>query len=168
MEIDTRQIDALRIQQEQGAAGQVQRKPGASFEDVLMEELGAQDGGAGASLPLPPGGPHASLISELLLNGAGEAAAASPEEAVMQAAFADASGALDMWDAYARAVDSGQEGALRQAFGLLQGIDRQVAGIRQSTAGLRGANPGLDGLLNELEVLSATEHVKFNRGDYLL
>ena len=168
MEIDTRQIDALRIQQEQGAAGQVQRKPDTSFNDVLLDELGALDGANSASLPLPPGGPHASLISELLLNGVGETTPAMPEEAVMQAAFANASGALDMWDAYARAVDSGQEGSLREAFGLLEGIDRQVAGIRESTAGLRGTNPGLDGLLNELEVLSATEHVKFNRGDYLL
>ena len=37
--------------------------------------------------------------------------------------------------------------------------------LREDTAGVRGKNPGLDSLLNELEVLTATEIFKFNRGD---
>lgn len=38
--------------------------------------------------------------------------------------------------------------------------------IKQGTAGVRGKNPGFDSLLNELEVMTATEKFKFNRGDY--
>lgn len=168
MEIDTQQIEALLRQQEQQAASQRSRAGGASFDDILLQQLGGVEGAAGNAIPLPPGAARAGLISQLLLSGTGAPQAANADEAVMQAAFDGASGALDLLDAYARAVDSGQAGSLRQAYGLLEGIDRQVATLKENTSELRGLNPGLDGLLNELEILATTEKVKFNRGDYLL
>lgn len=168
MEIDTQQIEALLRQQEQQASSARSRSASSSFDEILMQQIGAVRTGANSAIPLPPGAAQAGLISQLLLSDSGAPVAANADEAVLQAAFEGASGALDLWDAYAMAVDSGQASDLRQAYGLLEGIDRQVASLKENTSGLRGLNPGLDSLLNELEVLAATEKVKFNRGDYQL
>lgn len=168
MEIDTQQIEALlRQQEQQQASGARARTANSSFDDILMQQMGAAQTGAGGAVPLPPGAARAGLISQLLLSDSGAPAAANADEAVMQAAFEGASGALDLWDAYARAVDSGASSDLRQAYGLLADIDSQVSSLRQKASAARGLNPGLDSLLNELEVLTATEKVKFNRGDYM-
>lgn len=168
MEIDTQQIEALLRQQEQQASGARPISANSSFDDILMQQMGAVQTGANSAIPLPPGAAQAQLISQILLSDSGAPVAANADEAVMQAAFAGASGALDLWDAYARAVDSGHATDLRQAYGLLEGIDSQVSTLKANTSSLRGLNPGLDSLLNELEVLTATEKVKFNRGDYML
>lgn len=63
---------------------------------------------------------------------------------------------------------AGDQGSLKQAYELLQGIDGQVAALKDSTTTLRGQSSGFDSLLNELEVLTTTEKIKFNRGDYLI
>ena len=48
----------------------------------------------------------------------------------------------------------------------MQGIDGQVSALKTNTAAVRGQNEGLDSLVNELDVMTATEKFKFNRGDY--
>ena len=107
------------------------------------------------------------MISQMLLNGAGQSQAANPDAEILQEAFNQASGTLDLWDSYAKTLGSSSgAGSLRDAYALLQGIDSQVAQLKQGTADVRGQNPGFDSLLNELEVMTATEKFKFNRGDY--
>ena len=107
------------------------------------------------------------MISQMLLGATGQTDEANPTEDVLQEAFTQASGTLDMWDSYVSTLgDAGNNGSLRQAYALLQGIDGQVASLKENTAGLRGQNPGLDTLVNNLEVLATTEKFKFNRGDY--
>lgn len=103
----------------------------------------------------------------MLLGTTEENSAVNPDEDLLQEAFAQASGTLDLWDSYVNAL--GKPGAgesLRDAYSLLQGIDSKVAELKQGTVGVRGQNPGFDSLLNELEVMTATEKFKFNRGDY--
>lgn len=169
MEINAEQLEALLRVQEQQA--QTARKPTGQpgvFDALLTEQLAGQDNGAAATSPLPPGA-QAALYSQILLNGVGASEATDPDTAVFQAAFDQASGTLDMWDMYAKTLGSSPtDSSLREAYALLEGIDSEVSKIRQDTAGVRGKNPGLDGLLNELEVLTATEKFKFNRGDYLM
>ncbi len=173
MKINNEQLEALLRQQEQ-SSGTV-RKPGgqgAGFEAALAEQLGL--GGVGAS-STAEGTPsigsmqtaQASMISQMLLGATGEADETNPTEDVLKDAFNQASGTLDMWDSYVSTLGSaGNNGSLRQAYALLQGIDGQVASLKENTAGLRGQNPGLDTLVNNLEVLATTEKFKFNRGDY--
>ena len=157
MEINTEQLEALLRQQEQQATT-ARRQTGQS---------GGFDANAAAS-PLSPGAAQAGMISQMLLNGAGQSQAADPDAEILQEAFNQASGTLDLWDSYAKTLGSSSSGAgsLRDAYALLQGIDSQVAQLKQGTAGVRGQNPGFDSLLNELEVMTATEKFKFNRGDY--
>ena len=169
MEINAEQLEALLRVQEQQA--QTARKPtgqAGAFDALLNEQLAGQDTGAVTASPLPPG-TQAALYSQIMLNGVGASEATDPDMAVFQAAFDQASGTLDMWDMYAKTLGSSTtDSSLREAYALLEGIDSEVTRIRQDTAGVRGQNPDLDGLLNELEVLTATEKFKFNRGDYLM
>ena len=170
MEINTEQLEALLRQQEQQATTD-RRQTGQSggFDAILARQLGtgAEQANAAAS-PLSPGAAQAGMISQMLLNGAGQSQAADPDAEILQEAFNQASGTLDLWDSYAKTLGSSSSGAgsLRDAYALLQGIDSQVAQLKQGTAGVRGQNPGFDSLLNELEVMTATEKFKFNRGDY--
>lgn len=176
MKINNEQLEALLRQQEQ-SSGTV-RKPGgqgAGFEAALAEQLGL--GGIGASSTAEGASSvgsmqtaqasQASMISQMLLGATGGADETNPTEDVLQDAFNQASGTLDMWDSYVSTLgNAGKNGSLRQAYALLQGIDGQVASLKENTAGLRGQNAGLDTLVNNLEVLATTEKFKFNRGDY--
>lgn len=176
MKIKNEQLEALLRQQEQ-SSGTIRKSggQGSGFEAALAEQLGLVDGGASSTAEgtLPVGGmqtaqaSQASMISQMLLGATGQTDEANPTEDVLQEAFTQASGTLDMWDSYVSTLgDAGNNGSLRQAYALLQGIDGQVASLKENTAGLRGQNPGLDTLVNNLEVLATTEKFKFNRGDY--
>lgn len=176
MKINNEQLAALLRQQEQSAG--TAHKPagqGAGFEAALAEQLGLGGAGAFPSAGAVSGGQgmqaaqasQASMISQMLLGVTGENNDVDPHEDVLREAFTQASGTLDMWDLYVNTLgDAGRGGSLREAYALLQGIDGQVSALKENTTGLRGQNPGLDTLVNNLEVLAATEKFKFNRGDY--
>ena len=170
MKINNEQLEALYRQQNQamGIKSQQTRQEGA-FDAVLGIQMGFADGPAAASSAAAAGqtgsAAQASMISQMLL--ASQTESVNPVEDVIQNAFSMASGTLDMWDSYVHALNaSGQDGSLREAYALLQGIDGQVAGLKAGAAGVRGQNAGLDALINELDVMTTTEKFKFNRGDY--
>lgn len=163
MEINTQQLEALLHLQEQQA--QFTRKNDAEaqgFEALLNQELAA------VSKPGPDpavSAAQATLYNPLLADQAGNAT--DPDIELMQAAFDQASGALDMWDAYAGTLGtSSSASALKDAYSLLDGIDATLSQLRANP--VAGRDESLGGLLNELEILSATERFKFNRGDYLV
>lgn len=166
MEINTQQMDALLKLQEQQA--QLPRKntgQATGFEALLTRQLES-----GAPAPLqdatvsrvaPP-----ELYNQILVNETGEKEQLDPDSAVLMEAFEQASGTLDLWDSYTKTLGtSTTDTALRDAWGLLEGIDDQVARLREHPA--RGKSSTLDSILNELEVLATTEKFKFNRGDYI-
>lgn len=160
MEINTQQLEALLHLQEQQA--QFTRKKGAEgFEALLNQEL--------AGVDQPGSDPAVTAAQAALYNPllADQAKAADPDMELMQAAFDQASGALDMWDAYAGTLGtSNSASALKDAYSLLDGIDATISQLRANP--MAGSDENLGGLLNELEILSATERFKFNRGDYLV
>ena len=169
MEINAEQLEALlRVQEQQAQnARKPEGQPGV-FDALLARQLSGQEVSGATASPLPPGA-QTALFSQILLNGAETSQAADPDAAVLQAAFEQASGTLDLWDTYAKTLGSSPaDGSLREAYALLEGIDSEVTRLRQDTAGVRGKNPGLDDVLNELEVLTPPEKFKFNRGDYLM
>lgn len=167
MKVNNTAIEALLQQQEQAAT----RRTGgdnSAFEAALAQEMGTSETAGAAAMPPMPGANRAGLISRMLLGETEESSALSPEEAVFEEAFSQASGALDLWDSYTQALGSSRaESSLRDAYALLEGIDDTVSSLRKDTSSLRGRNPGFDSLLNELEILTTTEKIKFNRGDYL-
>ena len=169
MEIGTEQMDALlRLQEQQAtertAKGQRTQQGGADFGAILSDAMGK--GAQGTNGVMPLGGGQAAMISQMLLGTTEESQATDPDSAVLMEAFSQASGTLDLLDKYASTLGKTGNASLRDAYSLLEGIDSQVAQLRENTAGVRGKNAGLDSLLNELEVMTATEKFKFNRGDY--
>ncbi len=170
MEINTDQLEALLRLKEQQAQNLPRdgAKPGI-FDAILAEQMGADPSdklGASAG-SLSTSAAQAAMFSQILLDRSEGGNALDSDAAVLEAAFEQASGALNLWDAYAKSLGSpGGNANLRDAYALLEGIDSQVAKMRQDSSALRKPNPGLDSVLNELEILSATEKFKFNRGDY--
>ena len=169
MKVTNDQLEALLRQQSQSSStSRAQTAQGGGFEAALTEQLGLENAVATSAFPTAAAGQasQASMISQMLL-GTTQTESADIDEDVIQTAFSQASGTLDMWDSYVNALgSSGQGGSLREAYSLLQGIDGQVAALKTNTATVRGQNTGLDSLVNELDVMTATEKFKFNRGDY--
>ena len=82
------------------------------------------------------------------------------------AAFDQASGVLNLWDQYSQILGGAStDASLRQAWTVLEGLDQNISQLRANP--IAGSNAAFDGLLNELEIMAATEKFKFNRGDYL-
>jgi hypothetical protein len=70
---------------------------------------------------------------------------------------------LSKWEEYADQLDS--DGDLREAYGTLQGITEDVERLKGEAGSVAGG--GLQSLVDEIEVMAATEQFKFNRGDYV-
>ena len=166
MEINTQQMEALLHLQEQQA--QNPRKSGgqaAGFEALFNQQMQSQTAGL-AGMPASPVAVQTEIYTQTLAANDQEREDLDPDSAVLQAAFEQASGTLALWDSYARALGGATSDAtLRDAWGMLEGIDSQIAQMRNHPA--RALDSGLDGILNELEIMTATEKFKFNRGDYL-
>lgn len=163
MEINAQQLEALLRLQEQHAQHS-QRGRNADFEEILARQLDP-DSSSNPLDQLAADASPAAMVGQILLNHA----ESQPDQdtAVLQAAFDQASGALALFDDYARTIGAGTGPTLRDAYSLLEGIDEKLAGMRQSAQALPVRNEGLNSLLNQLEIMTATEKFKFNRGDYL-
>ncbi|MDR2055803.1 MAG: hypothetical protein LBQ10_08055 [Desulfovibrio sp.] len=144
-----------------------QTKTRSVFDDILAEEqLRANaESGDSAAVPAPPGAGRTDLIRSMLLGGAEGEKPVSSEEAVLNEAFNQVAGTLDVLDKYS--ISLGSARPLREAYSLLDDVDGRVAGLEKGADTLRAQYPALDSLLNELKIISVTEKIKFNRGDYL-
>lgn len=166
MNIRTNQVDALLRQGEQ-TAPKTTGNTDDGFEAALAAEMESASN-APASPPLSATGTRSALIGQMLLAEA-EKISTSPEagQAVRQT-IEQASGALDMWESYV-GVLGGPEAAgntLRAAYGLLDGLDARVTALKEEAQPVLGRHPGLADLIEEMQVMTAAEKFKLNRGDY--
>lgn len=163
MEINTQQMEALlHLQEQQSQLPRKQSSPAGGFDALLNQQLATETGA-----PLAPAVPGVgALYGPLHVDTPETDATVDADTAVLMEAFNQASGTLDLWDTYTTTLgNSHTDTALRDAWGMLQGIDAQMAQMRANP--MRSKSPALDSLLNELEVLTTTEKFKFNRGDYI-
>lgn len=167
MNIRTDQVQAL-LQQQERAAQKAQPATTEGFEAALAQQLGLAKAEHATGLSAPPPGAFAGLVGQVLLQGAEKTSAATDPVAMsVQQAFEQASGALDLWDSYVAALGTpGTQSSLRDAYAFLQGVDSRVAQLKQGAHPALEQNPQLAGIIHELEVMSATEKFKLNRGDY--
>jgi hypothetical protein len=164
MKIGTEQLEALQRQE------QTQKKTtgGVSstgdFGALLSQELAGTEASQSAASVAPPG---ATGIDPLLMASSVEGVDATSADATgLDEAMAQLDGLLDNWDAYARELGQGaSSGGLRGAYSMLQGIDSSLRDLKQTMPNLSD-HEGLAAVVNELEVMAATEKFKFNRGDY--
>ncbi|CAK7056536.1 MAG: hypothetical protein DELT_01252 [Desulfovibrio sp.] len=160
MKIQNEQLQALQQLNEARA----KKRPEGAFDAILSEELGQE----GASASAVAGQGISSGAAVLGLSQVdGVTGIAQTGEATALAAVAESIEAmLSGLDEYADALSSPQ-GDLKQAFGILQGMDQNIAAIRESSPDLATRHAGMASLLDEISVITRTETVKMNRGDYL-
>lgn len=162
MNIRTEQLDVLHRQQGLSAPRPATEK-GESFAETLAQQMGTSTDNIQQQGSVPPPGAQAGVIGEMLIGNTENISGGTTVEAVLR----QASGALDMWDSYADALNNSGTTDLRQAYSLLQGLDSQLAALRENAQPVLGQNPELADIVNDLEVMTATEKFKFNRGDYI-
>ncbi len=160
MKIQTDQLSPLQ------QVGQVnktaQASPTQAFSEVLAKEVDAGMAAAKATTTPPIGG----------MAGLAQAMATQAAQAVTQptnterAVMDNVDTLLNQWENYAGQLASGNSGQLRQAYGTLETIQSGVQKLKDENPGLAGSSPQISSLVNELEVMTVTEKIKFNRGDY--
>jgi hypothetical protein len=74
---------------------------------------------------------------------------------------------LNKWEEYAQALNPRNADNLRGVYSLLQGMSAELREIKTAGQELLAKNATLGSLVNELDVLTTVETIKFNRGDYL-
>lgn len=155
MKIEQTRIDPL-FQQEQ-VEKKAPAQGGVDFSEILAQESSTAEA-QGAALP-PPG--VLAGIDPRFSTGAATAVTASQEETA--AAVSSLSSLLDELDSYATQLSG--NGQLRGAYGSLEQIGTRLNAMKSDPA--ISGDEELSSMVNELEVLAATEQFKFNRGDYL-
>lgn len=169
MKIQTDQLSPLQ------QVGQVQKTPpvapSQNFGEILAKEVDAGVAAAKTAAP-PPGGAMAGLAQAMAAQ-AGQAV--QPTQATQavgqpsntdQAVMDNVNSLLNQWENYAGQLAGGNTGQLRQAYGTLENIQTGVQKLKDENPGLAGKSPQISSLVNELEVMTVTEKIKFNRGDY--
>jgi len=161
MTIRTDTIEALNQQQEQARAKR--QSSAGGFGELLSQEVEKSESQADAVGSAPP--PGALSLGALLAAEATPAAETISD--AEQNAMDNIDSILGKWENYADRLKSSQpEEGLRQAYGVLESISSDVQDLKE-TMPVLGADSPLNSLVNELEILTVTEQIKFNRGDYM-
>lgn len=158
MKIRNEQLQALQQQ----AEAKAQKRPEGVFDAILSEELGRE-----SASPLSASGQGS--VSGAVFSGLAEtdktSGVAQTEAAALEAVAESIDSMLSGLDGYAGGL-SAPGADLKQAFGILQGVDESIAALRESAPDLAARHPGMASLLDEIAVITRTETVKMNRGDY--
>jgi hypothetical protein len=154
------QPDQITTVQQTGQVQSARSSPSQDFGAMLAKEVGSVQSTASAP---PPGG--VASLSQMVAAAAAQPVQGSSdtEKAVMD----NVDNLLNQWEKYADQLASGSSGNLRQAYGTLENIQTGVQKLKDEYPDLSGQSPQLSSLVNELDVMTTTEQVKFNRGDYL-
>ncbi len=72
---------------------------------------------------------------------------------------------LSQWEKYSQQLQSGENG-LKSSFSTLEDISENVRKLQKDLSENSKEGQGIKSILNELEIMTVTERVKLNRGDY--
>lgn len=153
MKITPEQLAALQLQQK----NTTRTASDTGFAEVLTQQMdsetSAQSSMAAASA-VPMVGLDQALQTAMLNT--------TTEQTVMD----KMENLLSKWENYSQALGSDQN-SLRDGYGLLADIRQSVQDVKDTAAQGASMSPELLSVLDELDILSTTEEIKFNRGDYL-
>lgn len=161
------QVQAL--QQEEQARRKLQ-KPGSSFEALLAETM--QEAQPAASFQKAIGGLEQQgnpllgmqLHAAQTLGGIEETGQIAGK--TNNADALGVSSLLDQLDKYSGLLSSQTPGSLKAGYCALEDLNKQLADFKSARPDLAAQDPQLASIVNDLEVVAATETFKFNRGDY--
>ncbi len=159
MEIRSDYLESL-LRQEQTSRTASTGKEG--FGELLSQEIGRAAAPAESATPLPPG--TGALIADPAVVADADGYGLSGDDGLLRSLVGRTSGLLDAWDSYTATLESG---GVRNAWNILSGMEPALRSVRTALDGMPNADAGLRSVINELEVLNATERFKFNRGDYV-
>ena len=163
MEITTQQIDEYLRLQRQSQTTQHSPATNGTFDEILSDAL-TSPSAQGAVSPNPGTG-QTEMICKMLLGSVDTQDEAYSAIDPVQSAYNSASGTIELWNTYAQKLNNSQESTnLKDAYSILENIDQRVAKLKTNTVALQ--SPEFNSLVNDLEVLTTTERIKFNRGDY--
>ncbi len=162
MKIQTDQLTALQQAAEKTAGS---KDASDAFAAILSQKLGDDGSSQASGLAAPPLAGYAALdLTGAQAVGDVEASGQFSEEE--QAVMNSMDTLLAKWENYADQLASGAGGdSLKQAYGVLENIETGVKQLKDDLPS--DVNAGLGSLVNELEVMTVTEKIKFNRGDYI-
>lgn len=160
MKISTQQIESL-LRQEELKKTHIQ-SPGADFEAMLNQEIGQKTASA-QPIPGMPTGVSTLDSGALLASVTGQQEDDAADDLDLN--IGKTAALLDAWESYAGNLKTAGQDP-KALWNALSSMDSQVKALRAGI-GQDGKSAGLEGLLNELEVMTAAEKIKFNRGDYL-
>jgi hypothetical protein len=167
MKIQTDQTSVLGVQENQSSTSKT--GSGASFQGVLAQEVEKTLASSSESS-------DASATSALSAKALGVSSMLAVEETAQletvseteQKVMEHIDSLLDKWENYAQALKAPSEGEdLRQAYGCLEDIQSEVQELKGASPNLGVDNPNLQSMVDEIEIMTVTEQIKFNRGDYL-
>lgn len=158
------QNDPLRALLEQGEAHRKPKAGGTDFESMLARELQGDNAAKGAMVRNAEQSMAALAMQIRSVNELGGAEAEGRTDAIYTEKVDNL---LDKWDLYSQALARPDAASLKDVNSLLDGMDAELAGLKAALPELAGNKAGLAGLVNELDVMTTTERIKFNRGDYL-
>ncbi|MBQ7608298.1 MAG: hypothetical protein IJU76_10070 [Desulfovibrionaceae bacterium] len=172
MDISSQHMDELFRIERQQSPQQAQKKVTGSaenFGDILNNALVAQEPSDTSPMytSLLPRSEQADMISKMLLQPLNQDSGEALTPHFLQDTLANASGTLDLWDSYAKTLESASgNNGLRDAYSILENIGVQISQLKNRAASLKSNDFGLNSLINELDIMATTERIKFNRGDY--
>jgi len=165
MKIQTDQLTALQQTTEQSKGTW---DTSDAFAALLSKEVGG-DQSAQTSQTAGLTAPPLSSLAGLTMATVQETGTAGTESQFSdqeRSAMQDVDSLLAKWENYADKLATGEGDSLKQAYGVLQNIESGVKQLKEELPS-DAKNTGLGSLVNELEVMTVTEKIKFNRGDYL-
>lgn len=157
------QNDPLHALLEQGEAHRKQKAGGADFEALLASELQNSSAAAGGAVSAQQ---NMAALS-MQIRSAQELGGAEAQDQAGAVYAESMDKLLDKWALYSQALGRPDAASLKDVNNLLDGMSGELAVLKAALPELEGDNAGLAGLVNELEVLTTTERIKLNRGDYL-
>ena len=164
MKIRPEQLEALKQQE----ASRSRPRPGTKeFEDMLAQEVQRSGEGTqvGKTQAPPPGGGVAGTTALLAMDGVSQV---EPVRKTEHEIMENIDSLLAKWEDYAAHLqDGGPESGLKRANGVLENIESDVGQLKTSAGKLDQADPALKSMVDEMEIMTVAERIKFNRGDYL-
>jgi hypothetical protein len=164
MKIQTDQLTALQQTTEQSKGT---KDSSDAFAALLAQKVGSVTDQTAQTTGLAA--PPLSSLTGVDLSGLQTTDAATASSGITeeeQSVMENMDTLLAQWQNYADQLAAGSGGdSLKQAYGVLENIETGVKQLKDDLPSTTSA--GLGSLVNELEVMTVTEKIKFNRGDYI-
>ncbi len=156
MKVRSEQLEQLLQIQNQIGHGTKVNQATSDFGAIFSEELSAENASSVESVQTPKG------IDPLLLLGNSTDAS----QMLLDDTVAQASMLLESFEDYSNGLNNPQMD-MRSMWSSLTQMESDLSNLKANMQKLGSQGAGLEDIVNELEILTSTEKIKINRGDYL-